>query len=136
MIYLDRPTKRVKIVSLSCKTWCFWLNFTKTRNIAIYVCWCRCRCYCRCRCRCCWCFYWFWFSKTPSTPRENKARLLVLLLVYPMTGKSLQSSIGRVVTSPPRRSREPLEHTIPGDFADEKTNRLYCSCRWCCCCCR
>lgn len=31
-----------------------------------------------------------------------------------------ESSVGRVVTSPPRRSREPLDHTITGDFANSK----------------
>ena len=134
MIYLDRPTKRVKIVSLSCKTWCFWLNFTNKehRHLRMLV---PVSCCCRCRCRCCWCFYWFWFSKTPSTPRENKSTTSSVASGLSHDREVIaESSIGRVVTSPPRRSREPLEHTIPGDFANEKTNRLYCSCRWCCCC--
>lgn len=59
--------------------------------------------------------------KTPSTPRENKSTTSSVASGLSHDREVIaESSIGRVVTSPPRRSREPLEHTIPGDFADEK----------------
>lgn len=59
--------------------------------------------------------------KTPSTPRENKSTTSSVASGLSHDREVIaESSIGRVVTSPPRRSREPLEHTIPGDFANEK----------------
>lgn len=59
--------------------------------------------------------------KTPSTPRENKSTTSSVASGLSHDKEVIaESSVGRVVTSPPRRSREPLEHTIPGDFANEK----------------
>lgn len=58
---------------------------------------------------------------TPSTPRQSKSTTSSVASGLSHDRDVItESSVGRVVTSPPRRSREPLEHTIPGDFANEK----------------